>query len=486
MKARLLILFIGIVSVLFIGIIIGPGCANIIPPQGGPRDSLPPILVKANPRDSTRNFHESKINFSFDEFVSIQDIQSNLVISPNPKSTPTVDYKLNTVTVKLRDTLEANTTYSMNFGNAIKDVNEGNIMKDFTYVFSTGPYIDSLELTGKVILAEDGKIDTTMIVMLYANQNDSAVIKEKPRYITKLDGKGGFRFKNLPPSTFYLYALKDEGGTRRYMSDNQMFAFADSPMVIRGSNSSVTLYAWNVKAKSTDAPAPAITQALGNRGRLLTGNAKERLKFSTNLISGQQDLLGDFILTFDQPIRNFDSTKIRLSIDTGFRPVTTYSLVRDSTNRKLILKNTWNENSSYHLILDKDFADDSTGKKLLKTDTLTFLTKRLSEYGLMTLTFKNLDMAKNPVLIFLANNSVFRTVPLTAPTYSQPLFLPGEYELRMLYDRNKNGKWDPGEFFGKHKQPELVKPIDKKISIKAGVENNFEIVAPEETPKPGG
>ena len=77
-------------------------------------------------------------------------------------------------------------------------------------------------------------------------------------------------------------------------------------------------------------------------------------------------------------------------------------------------------------------------------------------------------------------------MPLTGPAYSEPLFLPGEYELRMLYDRNKNGKWDPGVFFGKHEQPELVKPIERKINIKAGVDNNFEIVVPPETAKSGG
>ncbi len=463
----------------------GPGCANIIPPQGGPRDSLPPLLIKAEPGDSTRNFRDDRINFSFDEYVTIQDIQANLVMSPIPKSVPTVDYKLNTVTVKIKDTLEPNTTYSMNFGNAIRDVNEGNIIKEFTYVFSTGPYIDSLELSGTVVLAEDGKLDTTMIVMLHTSANDSAVVKEKPRYITKLNGKGGFRFKNLPPATFYLYALKDEGGTRRYMTDKQMFAFADSPMVIHGKNPPVTLYAWNVKG-TADVATPPPAQVLGNRGRLLAGNAKDRLKFSVNLISGQQDLLGDLILTFEQPIRNFDSSRIRLYMDTSCRPVPNYSIAKDSTNRRLVIKNSWSENTSYHLIMDKDFADDSTGKKLLKTDTLSFQSKRLAEYGMLSLTFPKLDISKNPILLFVSNNTVVKTVPLTAPGFSQPVFLPGEYDLRILYDRNKNGRWDPGEFFGKHRQPELVKPIQRRINVKAGVENIFEIVTPEETALPGG
>ena len=121
----------------------GPGCANIIPPQGGPRDSIPPVLLKASPVDSVKNFTGSKIIFSFDEFVEVQNIQENLIVSPLPKINPLVEYKLSTVTVKLKDSLEPNTTYILNFGNAIKDFTEGNALKDFIYTFSTGSSIDS-------------------------------------------------------------------------------------------------------------------------------------------------------------------------------------------------------------------------------------------------------------------------------------------------------------------------------------------------------
>jgi hypothetical protein len=158
-------------------IVVLPGCANIIPPQGGPKDSLPPRLIKASPGDSTRNFKGSRITFSFNEFVDLQNVQENLLVSPSPKTNPTVDHKLNTVTLKIKDSLESNTTYSINFGDAIKDFNEGNVLKGFTYIFSTGPYIDSLELHGKVVLAETGKVDSTLIVVLHTSADDSAVVK---------------------------------------------------------------------------------------------------------------------------------------------------------------------------------------------------------------------------------------------------------------------------------------------------------------------
>ncbi|HEY6062911.1 MAG TPA: hypothetical protein VIV35_04850, partial [Chitinophagaceae bacterium] len=136
---------------------------------------------------------------------------------------------------------------------------------------------------------------------------------------------------------------------------------------------------------------------------------------------------------------------------------------------------TWKENTLYHIILEKDFAEDSSGKKLLKTDTLSFKTKKLSEYGSLQLKFRNLELTKNPVLQFVTNDFIYKSFPLGSSSFSQPIFLPGDYELRILYDDNKNGKWDPGDFFGKHKQPEIVKPVERKITVKAAWQNEVEI-----------
>ena len=463
-----------ILLIIAISISSGPGCANIIPPQGGPKDSLPPVLLKATPGDSTRNFTGNKITFTFNEFVDVQGIQENLNVSPSPGINPKVDFKLNTVSVKLVDSLESNTTYSINFGDAIKDFTEGNTLKEFTYTFSTGRYIDSLELKGKVILAENGKIDTTLIVLLHTNPSDSAIIKERPRYVAKLDGTGSFIFKNLPPKTFYLYALKDEGGTRRYFSDKQLFAFADKPIVLNGITEPVTLYAFAEKEKIQSA-FPANVN-IGGRNIKGGVSSETRLKYQTNLTNNQQDLLGNFMITFEQALRSFDSTKIKLYTDSTFIPVADYTFLKDSTNKKVTLINTWKENTAYHIILDKDFAADSAGKKLLKTDTLHFQTKKMADYGSLQLKFKNLDTARHPVLLIVQNENILKSVPLKIAGFSQALFLPGEYELRILYDDNNNGTWDPGQFFGKHKQPELVKPVERKITVKPAFQNEFEII----------
>ncbi|MBI5857971.1 MAG: Ig-like domain-containing protein [Sphingobacteriales bacterium] len=468
-------LFLLIILITFQQFVVLPGCANIIPPSGGPRDSIPPVLLKANPDDSARNFTGNKIVFTFDEFVEVQNIQENLIVSPIPKINPTVEYRLSTVTVKLKDSLEANTTYSLNFGNAIKDFTEGNAFKNFTYTFSTGNYIDSLELQGKVLLAESGKVDSSLVVVLHTNKDDSAVVKDKPRYIAKLDGKGNFVFRNLPFKTFYVYALKDEGGTLRYFSDKQLFAFADQPVKMQSQTEAVTLYAYLVKQAASQPVSSVSALNLANRRRSGPETSDKRLKYQTNLANNQQDLLSDFTITFEQPLRSFDSSKIRLYTDSIYTPVSSYSFQKDSTHKKIRLINTWKENTLYHFILEKNFAEDSSGKKLLKTDTLSFKTKKISEYGALKMKFRNLPLDKNPVLLFVVNENIYKSFSLTGSDFNQSLFLPGEYELRILYDSNKNGVWDPGEFFGKHKQPEIVKPVERKINVKPAWQNEFEI-----------
>jgi hypothetical protein len=219
------------------------------------------------------------------------------------------------------------------------------------------------------------------------------VQKEKPRYITRLDSRGYFVFKNLPAKTFYVYALKDEGGTKRYMNPRQLFAFADKPVTVSVKNDSVTLYAFAAKK---DKLVTAATPATGVKPA--TNAADRRLRFSSNLDNKQQDLLGNFIFTFEQAIKTFDSSKLTLFTDSLFTSVKDYSFRKDSTNRKIILKTEWKENTQYHIILDKDFVEDSTGKKLLRTDTLSFTTKKKTDYGILKLRIRNLDLSKNPIL----------------------------------------------------------------------------------------
>ena len=149
------------------------------------------------------------------------------------------------------------------------------------------------------------------------------------------------------------------------------------------------------------------------------------------------------------------------------------------------LNYAWQENVMHHILLEKDFATDTLGQQLLKADTVSFKTKEGKDYGKLTLRFRNLDLSKNPVLLFVQNNEIKKLVPLTTTSFSQTLFSPGEDSLRILNDENKNGVWDAGEFFGKRKQPELVKPIQRTINVKANLDNAFDIdvTAPPAEPR---
>ena len=104
---------------------------------------------------------------TFDEYIDLKDVRKNLIVSPVPKIMPTVNSHLKVITIEIKDTLQPNTTYALNFGRAVTDVNEGNVLKNFTYVFSTGNYIDSCSYSGRVIMAYTGKPDSTLIAMLH-------------------------------------------------------------------------------------------------------------------------------------------------------------------------------------------------------------------------------------------------------------------------------------------------------------------------------
>lgn len=482
MKIRNGLIFFILLSLTITGAISNSGCANIVPPLGGPRDTLPPRLLLVTPRDSARHFAANKIVFNFNEYIEAKEVLQNLIVSPVPKVEPIVDAKLRTLTVRIKDTLQPNTTYSFDFGNSIRDVNEGNILKNFSYVFTTGNYIDSSQFSGNVIVANTGKVDSTLIVLLHRKLDDSAVIKEKPRYIAKVDTTGHFRFRFLEPGTYALYALKDEGGTRRYLSKGQLFAFSDSPVVITTQTPPVTLYAYT-EAPEVKKPAAAAKNAPGTgKPAAAKPSDKEkekdkRLHFQVNVTNGEFDILDTFRIQFTNSLRIFDTAKIRLT-DGDFKDITpgSYRFTGDSTNKKFTLAYTWPTDTKFHLIAAKDFAQDSAGRKLLKIDTINFQTKKDIDYGEVRIRISNLDLSKNPVLQFVQQDAVKFAYPfINKKEFRVQLFAPGEYELRVLYDTNKNGIWDPGEFFDKHLQPEKVVPLRRKFNVKANWDNDVDV-----------
>ena len=470
-----LFLSLSLLLMLVLQLVIPSGCANIIPPEGGPRDTIAPTLRSVRPADSSRNFTGKRIVFEFDEFVDVDNPRDNLLVSPLPKIDPVIEHKLRTVTVVIKDTLQPNTTYSIDFGNAIKDVNEGNPVRNFRYIFTTGNQFDSLEVTGNVIVAETGKPDTTLIVMLHSNLDDSAVVKDRPKYIARLRTDGQFRFTNLPAGTYAIYALKDEGGQRRYLNKSQLFAFSDSTVNTAASPAPITLYAYVEKEDEERAPAGISGVAPGIRpGNQRRNGASDQLAYAANTVNDQLDLLENLEITFSTRLRNFDSTKVRLTNE-NFEPLSGYYFLRDTSEKLVTMVYRWTESTPYNVLLEKDFATDTAGRQLARNDTISFRMKAAREYGEIRLRLLNLDMSKNPVIQFVQGSEVKYSYPLTSRNFNARLFPPGDYDLRILFDDNKNGKWDPGEFFKVRRQPEKVLPISRKLTVKANWLNEVDI-----------
>lgn len=460
-------------SLLIFGVVCLPGCANIVPPTGGPRDTIPPRLVSALPLDSVKHFAEKKIVLNFDEYIDGKDIRTELLVNPVPKVDPIVDTKLKVVTIRIKDSLQANTTYSLNFGRGIKDVNEDNVLKNFTYVFTTGDVLDKGEFTGNVVVANTGRPDSTIIAILHVTDSDSAVIKDRPRYVAKSDTSGRFHFQYIKPGKYWLYALKDEGGSRKYLSKAQLFAFADSPILIGGAVPPVTLYAYAETAETSKSSSSGTTAP----AKKPKGKQDTRLQVSNNSSNGVFDVLDTFRLTFSSGLKVFDSTQIRFT-DENFKdlPLTQYRYIRDTTNKIFALLYHWPTDTKYHLILPRTFGQDSLGRKLIKDDTMNFKTKKDIDYGEVQVRVMNLDISRHPRLLFVQNDKIKYSIPFNSRrVVRQILFPPGEYELRILFDTNRNGVWDPGKFFGKdRRQPEKVVTIRKKMNVKANWDNDWD------------
>ncbi len=299
-----------------------------------------------------------------------------------------------------------------------------------------------------------------MIVLLYKNLNDTAVIKLKPKYIARLDRDGNFSFRNLAAGEYKVYALKDGDGGRTYNSKIEMFAFADKSVMVNGNTTPVSLYAYTEEKEKPKA----------------TASTGKKLLYNTKITTQKHDVLTDLVIEFNKPLKNLDKQKIMLT-DTLNNIIKDVTITTDSTNKNVSVKTNWVQNAAYKLVISKDFATDSTGLALAKSDTIRFKTKGETDYAILRLKFLNFDKSKNPVLQFVQNNEVVYSYPLTSETWNAPLFNPGEYDIRILFDDNKNGKWDPGNFDQK-RQPEKVFSVSQKLSVRENFEKDVDIELP--------
>ena len=234
-KNRIYILFLSAGLILFL-----ISCASQAPLGGGPKDETPPKLLSCTPENHSVNFTGKQIELTFDEFVILKSIQQKLVISPPTSIKPEVTAKLRSVLIKFDEDLIPNTTYTLNFSDAIADLNEGNSIPDFHYSFSTGTSIDSLKVSGSV---KDGftlKPESGMFVMLYSDTTDSVPIKKPPYYLSKTNSTGNFTIENVKAGRYKIFALNDMNGNLLFDMPTEKIAFLDSLIVPNATRKIIT------------------------------------------------------------------------------------------------------------------------------------------------------------------------------------------------------------------------------------------------------
>lgn len=184
-------------------------CASVGRPEGGPRDEEPPVYVRSNPAMGQRGVDATSFSIIFNENVQLEDAFNKVVISPVQLEAPAISANGHRVSVRLRDTLKPNTTYTIDFGDAIKDLNEGNILDGFAMDFSTGPELDSMRVSGIVLQASNLEPAQGMLVGAYSNTSDTAIRTLPPDRIARTNQSGQFTIRNLVPGAYRIYALND-------------------------------------------------------------------------------------------------------------------------------------------------------------------------------------------------------------------------------------------------------------------------------------
>ncbi|MFY0713339.1 Ig-like domain-containing protein [Seonamhaeicola sp. NFXS20] len=505
----ILILFL---SVAFIN------CANRGTPEGGPKDETPPVIVKSVPENFSTNFDEDEIKIYFDEYIKIKDLQKQLIISPPMKTQPVIkpfSSASKFITIKISDTLLPNTTYAFNFGNSITDNNEGNPYPFYRYVFSTGDYIDSLKVTGKIIDAFNKEPETFVNVALYevdSTYSDSIVYKETPKYITNtLDSLTTFSIENVKAGKYMLMALKDNNGDNKFQQKTDQIAFhknfievptdssyilklfketpdfrANKPRLFSGekiafgfegdyTNMKIdilsevpeefsyritkdekadTLYYWYTPRLEVDSLVFKVSNK--NYEKEFTAKISEQKRDSLTLkssISGTVGIDEPFKIIGSTPFASFDDSKVSL-IDKDSTNVD-FSTTFDTLNNAYIFNFKKNYENKYAMkILPEAFTDIFNN---VQTDTLSYAlsTKKESDYGFARFTLVN---AKYPLIIQLTDDKGEVKYEQYATKEGQIDFqnlTPGKYNIRAIHDANGNKKYDTGNYL-KRIQPEHV------------------------------
>ena len=524
-----------IYTVLSIAVI--SGCAKRGTPTGGLVDSIPPVLVNASPKINSTNFDSEEIRLTFDEFVKLDKVEEQLIISP-PLDKNSYEVKpLNGVTKKIFlefiDSLETETTYSINFGNSIKDNNEGNPLTFFSYTFSTGETIDSLYVRGNISDAFDKESDDYISIHLYRIDsvfNDSIIFNNRPTYISNSLDSTNYQFKNLKEGEYLIVALKDIDNNYFFDPFYDKIGFIDSLITLpRDSIINFKLFKeetsliWdkphfinsekigfgyygkldlkNIKIKSSIPDSVQYTYTKENEKDTLifwlSKNSFDSLNFNliekdtTKLVTVKFDRARDtlidslsisaktanvihlketFKLSSNIPLKNIKDSLITIrDIDSLIIPFATS--INDNLNQ-IDIKFEVSPSDNYRIFILPDAIKDIRG---VSNDTLQYnvISQTLEDYGNVYL-----DVIRNSeskFILHMINNDgdiirEFKNVTQNT-TYNFDYVRPGKYTFRLIEDTNNNDIWDTGNYLKKIK-PESVYYFTNELEVRANWDLN--------------
>lgn len=460
-------------------------CANIVPPSGGKKDTTPPKLLSVYPADSQLNTKVSEIELKFDEFIVLNEPAKQIQISPVIPFPVTALVYGKKVRLQIPDTLiKDSTTYRISFGEAIKDLHEGNAFKNYNYIFSTGEFFDTLLLNGFVIDAATGLPASGTTILLYdAVDNDSAVVKKKPHYVTTVGGGGTFILPGLPRKRYRIYALKDENENLVYDGENELIGFIDSIVVpIDSPGEPIELRIFKEIAPLDTAKVDSTLVIPTRKNKRKDVDDREELLYSvrvdtSNIEKRSFDINESVKITYNHPIDTYDIGKIFLSYDSAEIDVESELTVqRDTVDNVLLIGTNWKMDAVYTLRVLKDFATDTSGTTSLPSK-YRFRTKSDDDYGILNIHIPSKFYDNKYILQVTIKKDTVYQQSITDTLIKLTKLEPGAYSMRIIVDENENGKWDTGDLFSKV-QPELVIPYNQSMELKAGWENLVDFVEP--------
>lgn len=520
------------------------GCASIQTPTGGPRDSIPPKILKETPANFTTSFKSDEVNIQLDEYFKISNEAKEFSISPAMDKNPIFKIKKKILNISFQDTLAANTTYTINFGRGLVDYNEGNVLKNYMYVFSTGNKIDSLTITGKVTnsLTKEPVLDATVFIIPL--RQDTIFGKRRANIFTTTDSSGNYSLKYLHPDTYKVYAIKEDGGDRIYNSSNEEIGFRTDSLVFNKDTTGINMelfredakifritdrkiekdgriaYIFNQKLskpgirilqpaaldatkivefnKTNDSLSlwtekmdfDSIEVAIINEGKALDttiirrnkrDDYKRDIKISDNIPQRKIKPGTDLILTLSAPIAEtgVDPSKIILLQDSA--SVSGLRIFRDtSSTRRYIFKYPWKNEKTYILKLDaKAFTSRYGGQN--EPFEKTFTRDEELNYGNLALSVTVPDTTKQYIVQLLnEQGELLKETSIHKNTViPYIMYAVGKYYFRVVYDGNKNNKWDTGDVSIK-KQPEEVWNAGIEISLRANWDLEEKLVIPRD------